>query len=223
MRSLADLVAQELTDDLKWREDELALMRKQLVVSLPGSLQEKVYLRANLAMIYAHYEGFCKFALEEYIGALEKLQLKRRDLKWPLAAYSLRALHKELTKKTDRTEFFTHFMTEFDKHLDQVADYERPQQIANLWPQLLLEWLGRLDLQSRCVSDERTLLESLVYSRNQIAHGKKLTVASRVELDKYSRAATLAMHEVAIGITEALEKELYKRHSIVNTILGHAV
>lgn len=223
MKSLADLITEELSEDLRWREQELALMRKQLVTSATGSLQEKVFLRANLAMIYAHYEGFCKFALEIYLDALDRLKLKRKDLKWPLATYSLGKLHKELLAEKDKTSFFSHMLNEFDRHLDEVAEYERPGQIANLWPDLLEKWLVRLNLGADYVSRERTLLESLVNSRNQIAHGKKLMVSSRSELDKYANAATLAMHEVAIGIADSLETKAYLRYSKVNTILGHAV
>lgn len=222
MASIADLVTKELSDDLLWREQELAFMRKQLIVAPSGSLQEKTLLRANLAMIYAHYEGFCKFAIELYIDALEKLKLRRKDLRWPLATYSMGALHKDLLAKCDRTTFFAHFLSEFDKHLENVAEYERPPQIANLWPDLLTEWLKRLDLDTRYVESGSTTLEALVHSRNQIAHGKKLMVADRSELDKYANAATLAMHEVAVGVTDALEKKSYRRYSIVHSILGHA-
>ena len=174
-------------------------------------------------MLYAHYEGFCKFALEVYIDALDKLKLKRKDLKWPLATFSLSKFHKELRVEGDRTEFFSRFLSEFDKHLDQTAEYERFPQIANLWPNLLTEWLNRLNLSAHHVASEYTLLESLVTSRNQIAHGKKLIVSSRSQLDQYANAALLAMHEVALGIAEALEKKSYKRHGMVYTILGHAL
>lgn len=223
MTSLSDFVTKQLSDDLRWREEEMALMRKQLIVSPVGSVQEKALLRANLAMIYAHYEGFCKFALESYVDALERLQLKRKDLKWPLATFSLANFHKDLVAEKDRDKFFSRFLTEFDKHLDQTAEYERPPQIANLWPDLLAEWLLRLNLSAHYVKGERTLLDSLVNSRNQIAHGKKLMVSDRSQLDQYAHAAQLAMHEVALGISDALEKKTYKRYGVVQTILGHAV
>ena len=223
MASFADLVTKELSDDLVWREQELAFMRKQLIVAPVGSIQEKTLLRANLAMIYAHYEGFCKFALELYIDALERLKLKRKELVWPLAAFSMGKLHKVLCAETERVAFFSAFINEFEKQLEEVAEYDRLPQIANLWPDLLHDWLSRLDLSSEYVTNGHATLEALVYNRNQIAHGKKLMVASRAELDKFSEAATLAMHEVAVGISEALEKRTYRRHSFVNTILGHAV
>lgn len=222
MATIADWTTKQLSDDLVWREEELALLKKQLLNSPVGSTQEKTLLRANVAMVYAHYEGFCKFALELYIDALDKLKLKRKDLKWPLATHSMGKLHNELLSKANQTEFFSHFLSEFDKHLEEVANYERPPKIANLWPDLLAEWLQKLNLDAKYVSEGYLTLETLVESRNQIAHGKKLMVSNRADLEKYSNAATLAMHEVAVGISDALEKKTYKRHSFVCTILGHS-
>ena len=223
MTTFAELFIRQVEDDLKWRENELAILRKQLIQTTVGSAQETTFLRTNLAMIYAHYEGFCKFALTVYIDALEKRNLKRKDLKWHLAAYSLHQFHDELKKEADTASFFSKILTDFDKHLEDKATYERPERIANLWPDLLLLWLARLGLDSTNVLNERTRLETLVFTRNQIAHGKKLTVSDRTELNKHANAAILAMHEVAVGIAYALETESYKRSARVMTIVEHAV
>lgn len=223
MSEFSDFYVKQIEVDLDWREKELAILRKQLFQTASGSPQERTFLRTNLAMIYAHYEGFCKFALGVYIDALERLAIKRIDLKWPIASQSLRKLYVEMRSIADPVEFFTKFFTEMDSHFKQKAEYERPDNIANLWPDLLMRWQTNLGLQCISVRSEKARLDSLVTSRNQIAHGKKLTVASRAELDKHLHAATLAMHEVAVGIADALENRLYSRGSQVMTILPHAV
>ncbi len=223
MSQFSNFYVNQIEADLDWREKELAILRKQLFQTALGSLQERTFLRTNLAMIYAHYEGFCKFALGVYIDALDRLALKRVDMKWPIAAKSLRKLHAEMRLIADPVEFFTKLFTDMDTHFNQKAEYERPDTIANLWPDLLMRWQTNLGLQCTTVLSEKTRLDTLVTSRNQIAHGKKLTVANRAELDKHSYAATMAMHEVAVGIADALEKQLYSRSSKVMTILPHAV
>lgn len=222
MSEFSDFYVKQIEADLDWREKELAILRKQLLQTALGSPQERTFLRTNLAMIYAHYEGFCKFALGVYIDALDQLDLKRVDLKWPIASHSLNKLHAEMRSIADPVEFFTKLFTGMDTHFNQKAVYERPDNIANLWPDLLMRWQTNLGLQSTAVLSEKTRLDTLVKSRNQIAHGKKLTVANRAELDKHSHAATLAMHEVAVGIADSLEKKLYFRSSQVMTIMPHA-
>jgi hypothetical protein len=223
MATFASFYAKQLTDDLLWREAELATMRKQLYLTNVGSLQETVLLRASTAMVYAHYEGFCKFALELYIDALERLKLKRRQLVWPLAALSLGDLRKVASEQNDVRAFYEELLGKFNIAMDDEARYERPHQIANLWPDLLMRWLTKLNLGQRTVGEQKTLLESLVSNRNQIAHGKKLTIASRDELDKYSHAATLAMHEVAVGIVDALDRKAYLTSGANETVLNHSM
>lgn len=201
---------QQIQSDLDWREAELALLRKQLALS-KGRGVEVALLRANMAMIYAHYEGFCKFALGIYIDALEKIALKRGQLKWAIAASSLRNFHQELKGISDPGEFFTKIFLELEDKLAEKASFPRPDHIANLWPNLLLEWLARLGLDRGEIEVHRARLESLVSNRNQIAHGKRLIVKDLKELDQYGEAASLAMHGVFLGITNALEKRLYLR------------
>lgn len=222
MAALSDLVTKQISDDLVWRESELATMRKQLVSAPIGSVLEAALIRANLSMIYAHYEGFCKLALELYTDALGRLNIQRKNLKWPLASYSMKQFRSDLASEQDHGVFFTRFLDGFNRDINDIASFEKFPQISNLWPNLLLEWLQRLDLDSSCVTAEFARLDTLVNTRNQIAHGKKLMITDRAEVDKYAHSAQLAMHEVAIGVSEALEKKLYIRNSIVYTIMHHA-
>ncbi|GAB4058201.1 MAE_28990/MAE_18760 family HEPN-like nuclease [Uliginosibacterium sediminicola] len=224
MTLLASAISKELTRDLEWREAELALMRKDLIRTTKGSLHEQALLRANVAMLYAHYEGFCKFALGVYLEALGKLRIQRKHLNWRLATFSMGELKKELISKGDSAAFFSAFMDGFNTRLEeQVTQFEQIPSISNLWPDLLIEWLDRLALESNYIATEGTLLDSLVSARNQIAHGKKLTINSREALDKYANVAELAMHTVAVGIVDSIQKRTYLRHSIVHTIFNHAV
>ncbi|MDR3409351.1 MAG: MAE_28990/MAE_18760 family HEPN-like nuclease [Formivibrio sp.] len=223
MNRFAEFYVDQLEADLNWREQELAILRKQLLQTRIGSTQEVTFLRTNLAMIYAHYEGFCKFALGVYIDALEKLALKRVDLRWVIASQSLTQFHTELKNVSDPSEYFNKLFTELDTHLNEKATYQKPENVANLWPDLLMSWQSRLGLDTKMVQNEQTRLESLVTTRNHIAHGKKLTVSNRAELDAHAKAATLAMHEVAVGIADALDNKLYLRSSQVMTIFPHAI
>lgn len=221
--TFSDFYAQQIQADLDWRETELAVLRRHLLSTTIGSTQEVTFLRTNLAMIYAHYEGFCKFALGIYVDALTALSLTPIDLKWPIAVQSFRKLQAELKSIDTPADFFSKLLTEFETKLTEPANYERPDNVANLWPDLLSSWLDRFNLDSTAVSQEKARLDTLVNSRNQIAHGKKLTVANRTELDLHANAATLAMHAVAIGVMDALEQRRYARNSRVMTILSHAM
>lgn len=222
MTAFYNFFSDQLTKDLVWREAEMAVLRKSLMLTISGTPQEQCLLRANVAIVYAHYEGFCKFALNTYIDALKKLQLRRRDLTWDVAAYSMKNFHDALKEKKSQGDFFSMLLDEFNNELDKIAEYESPPEISNLWPDLLISWLRKLGLGYSIIDLNSSVLKSLVDNRNKIAHGKKLTISSRSEFDKYFQVATSAMHEVAIEICDALKNKSYKRHAYVNTIFGHA-
>ena len=223
MTEFAKLLSDELTKDLEWREAELAILRKQLVGTSAGEIAEQVMLRTNVTLVYAHYEGFCKFALELYVDALEKLKLKRAELNWALATLSMKKFRSNLIKETDSLSFFTAMFAGMNDVLGEEATYERPPQIANLWPDLLISWFAKLGLNATEITTYKTLLTSLVDNRNMIAHGRKLTIGTRVELDKYSHAALMVMHFLALEIVTAVESKGYKRIQHGQTAFNQAL
>ena len=62
----------EIERDLDWREAELAILRLFLANKEITEREKRVLFRAAWALLYAHYEGFCKFALTVYFDALRR-------------------------------------------------------------------------------------------------------------------------------------------------------
>ncbi len=54
--------AKQLGDDLTWREAELASLKLLVSEAEIGSVRRASLLRAIWVLLYAHYEGFFKFA-----------------------------------------------------------------------------------------------------------------------------------------------------------------
>jgi hypothetical protein len=59
----------ELESEQTWRHDEIRFLRNQLA-SICGNRRKMQFRRALVVMLYAHYEGFCKFALERYVRSV---------------------------------------------------------------------------------------------------------------------------------------------------------
>ena len=85
MRSLAKVLEQ----DLDWRTLELFKLKTQVLSAKPGVPDRGPSLRALLAMLYAHFEGFCKFAVQLYLDEIERTKMKRKDLQETLAVFSV--------------------------------------------------------------------------------------------------------------------------------------
>ena len=67
--------SQQIEDDLRWREEELVSLKLQAISMDKNSIRHKALLRAMWVLLYAHYEGFCKFPWYLY---LEELAMKEK-------------------------------------------------------------------------------------------------------------------------------------------------
>jgi hypothetical protein len=85
---------------------------------------------------------------------------------------------------------------------------------SNLWPDLLKENSAAVDLPFAMVDKNELKLKALVSRRNEIAHGKKMIVATLEEYKPYEDAALLVMHELAVAVLDCLEKQTYLKPSV---------
>ena len=78
-----------ITEDLDWREREIASMR--VLISGPGltNSQRDALLRSGWAMLYAHYEGFIKNTLTVFYDEVERVTEKCKDLPSKTRTFSL--------------------------------------------------------------------------------------------------------------------------------------
>ena len=68
----------ELESEQTWRQDEIRFLRNQLA-SFSNARQKMQFRRSLVVMLYAHYEGYCKFALERYVKAINAARLTCAD------------------------------------------------------------------------------------------------------------------------------------------------
>src|ERR1700722_6280994 len=87
MRSPAD-VFQDLESDRLQREAELRLL-ENIAARSDADGERNMLFRSLVLLTYAHLEGFCKFALLAYSGAINALGLPCRDASSAVVAASL--------------------------------------------------------------------------------------------------------------------------------------
>lgn len=202
--------AKQLEEDLSWREAELGSLKIQVATAPKGSTQQTALLRAMWAMLYAHFEGFCKFAWDTYLDALQSLSLKRKGFKPEICQFSLtkdfRALHGNLSANS----IYEFCEKTFSELLEQKIEFKIGLETdSNLWPNLFIENIEKICLECTSIESEKTFIKSLVARRNDIAHGKKLIINSLDEYQKYENSALLVMHDLAVNIVDSLEKKAY--------------
>src|SRR4051812_35378005 len=91
---------QEIEKDLAWRESEMGALKLLLASSPTGGDRQRALLRACSALLYAHYEGFCKFCWTLLLDTIGSNACVRRDLVEPLAKLAMTKVFKTLRSNT---------------------------------------------------------------------------------------------------------------------------
>jgi hypothetical protein len=165
-------------------------------------------------MLYAHYEGFCKFAWDIYLDELQKSGVKRKDCKDEIAKLSLQKQFKTLKGDLTPENLWDFGHTGFKTMLEDNLDFQiKLETQSNLYPNLFKDNSTKVCLKCELVEQYKTELKTLVGRRNEIAHGKKMSIKDINEYKKYEDAAIEVMHELAVSIVDCLDKKLYLKNS----------
>jgi hypothetical protein len=203
-------ISYNLENDLSWREAELAALKVQVAEATPGTTRHDALLRSLWALLYAHYEGFCKFAWDAYLEELEKTALTRDAVKEYLARLSLSKSFKSLKSNLSNEYIWNYICTDFPSLLKEKLHFEiKLDTESNLWPNVLRKNSEAIGLPYYYVDYYATELRALVSRRNDIAHGKQMVIKNITEYKQYESAAFSVMHELALAIVDAIELKQY--------------
>jgi hypothetical protein len=218
----------ELENDQGWRRDEIRSLQNQ-GSSIEDLEQQGQFRRALVVLLYAHFEGFCKFALTVYVNAVNKTGIRCAEANYALAAASLADLFAALRDSTSKCPEFR-FTLPDDTHLhrfardrefvERVADFENrkleiPEDVidteSNLKPVVLRKNLFRVGL----THDQFAFLDGdihrLLNSRNKIAHGEARSGIKSTEYEALRAAVFYIMDSVTAGVMQALLEERFLR------------
>lgn len=203
-------ITEDLEDDLRWREAELASLRVLAMSSGSSAARQQALLRALCTLLYAHYEGFCKFAWDYYLQEIEKRGVIRSQCKPEIIILSLRKQFKGVQGDLSPKGLWEFFRGELPTLLEeQLAFPMKLETESNLWPNLLIKNSLAAGLPCPAAQAQSVKLKTLVSRRNDIAHGQKALIKSLAEYIEYEHAAIVVMHELAIAVLEALESQTY--------------
>ena len=100
--NIAELRA-ELEADRAWREDEIRNFQNR-GAAIPEEQEQKRYRRALILLLYAHFEGFCKFAFTLYATAVSSSGISCGEANYAIA--TLAGLFRDLRNPEKKSELF---------------------------------------------------------------------------------------------------------------------
>lgn len=169
-----------LDREMSWRLVEIAAF-KFATKSKNDSPEQRAYLRAGVAMVYAHWEGFIKISAETYLEYVGYQRHAYNELKACFAVFGLKGRLNELSesrrasRNVATVEFIVGEMGKPAKMLMSSA----VETSSNLSSTVFIDIatsvgiaIAPYELRFKFVD------ESLVGRRNKIAHGERLDLSA---------------------------------------------
>ncbi len=226
--NIEDIRAQ-LEQDFAWRLDEIRHLQNRNSDVKDEAEQDRLR-RPLLLMLYAHFEGFSKFALTLYINSINQSQVTCGEVNYSIAAASLGNVFQSMrdsNKKCpefkdqlpDDTKLHRYFRErEFIEHMDEfeqrqvviselVADTE-----SNLRPVVLRKIMFRLGLPHNLFDSFEGEIHHLLETRNNISHGKEKNGVKVKTYEKCRKAVLKIMTQITIEITDSLREQKYLKN-----------
>ena len=200
----------DLENDLEWRRGELASLKVSLARSEEGSVKRTALLRALIVMLYAHYQGFCKFSWEYYLCEIKKQGVKRVHCTKQIAVFSLKKEFNKVKGGANSDELWKFIHTKFHALMNEIPEFEiLPDAKSNLWPDLLKTNLEQLGIYCSTLDVNSNKLSSLVNRRNSIAHGQKELVKEIDDYELLEKAVFDILYDICLSMAECLSQKTY--------------
>ena len=193
----------EIEQDLDWREAEMAVLRVLLANVVLSDREKFMLFRAGWALLYAHFEGFCKFALTVYYDSIKSLGKLNCDLA-PLTQVFALSSPLKIIRSLPPAELLGAIQSFEIDQLQKPAVFPDVNTDSNLWPATLEKLLKDADLTVDALNKHNRKLGTLVSRRNKIAHGERDLITEYDYFISYEEAVKSVMIELAIRIDDKL-------------------
>lgn len=225
---LASLWAQ-IEQEQTWRTDEVRFFDN--LVSKVSESEKDRFRRANVLLLYAHYEGFCKFAFTLYVDAINAEGLKCSNVTYALAASALDSVFRELRNPESKAVEFKsvapedkklHVFARDREFLSKVSNFASrnltiPDTVvdteSNLKPVVLRKNLFRLGFNHDSLQFLEGYIHLLLQVRNEIAHGAHGIGIVAGKYDRVRDATFEVMNQIKRFVMDALTQKTYLRAS----------
>jgi hypothetical protein len=206
-------IEDSLNQDLAWRRTELHSMLSQIRVARGPALT--CLCRAGVALLYAHWEGYSKKALSDYLKFVARRKLKASELDDCFVAMALEAkIAKEQEMSRTRRSIFR--ITLLRDSLDSrphIPSSDGVDTQSNLNSDLCFEIMQSLGLDPSAFETKRMLMDySLLAARNKIAHGEYISI-DREDYENLHYGVISMIETMRNIIMDAVDNRKYRKQA----------
>lgn len=179
IRTSNDL-SDRLSEDLAWRKIELSTIKGLIERREFESQKNKVLTRSGIAILYAHWEGYIKYAATAYLEFVSmQRNLKYCDLTDNFIAIAMKSRMDEAasTKQATIHNEVIKFLIESMEERIRIPSEGIITTGSNLSSDILRQILALLGIDYQPYQMKQVLIdEKLLAKRNKIAHGEFLDI-----------------------------------------------
>jgi MAE_28990/MAE_18760-like HEPN len=218
----------ELEEEQTWRRDEIRFLRNQ-IANMRSDTEKDKYRRSLVVMLYAHYEGFCKAALLQYVRAVNEANLRCGDVVPAIVATSWMNIFKEIENAEVKSRIFRallpddtqlhrfarrrHFVEQITEFHDMAATL--PEEAVdvedNLSPIVMKKVLFRVGIEHDAFASHDGDILFLLNRRNNISHGVERKGIEEKVYERLEQAVFKIMDDLMDMIIDSIRNEIFKR------------
>ncbi len=214
MKARTETEVQELLDEeFAWRRKELSAIWADL--NSATGFSRNALLRAGVALLYAHWEGFVKAASEAYVEYVGRRRLQYKELCPSFLALALRSRLNEFSSSDEASAniSFVEFVLgdlESNARLPKLGVIKTGSNLNSKRLKVIVLTLG---LDYSAFELKENLIDSqLLELRNNIAHGK-MRCPSVADFESIYQETTGLLRIFKDQISNAITLRTYRRAS----------
>ncbi len=197
-----DNFTSKVADQLAWRRKELTELKALVEGSGDNHVRQSMLIRAGVALLYAHWEGFVKGTGAYLLEFVSEQRLTHAELQPNFISVILRKrlnIAKQSKKVSTTGEMVDFFCTKMQSRAN-IPSKDVIDTNSNLSSSVLSEILWTLGLDEKPYVTKKLILdERLVKKRNSIAHGQSLNIS----LEDY-----LSLHTEVLALIDEFRNQL---------------
>jgi hypothetical protein len=201
-----------IQQDFAWRIKELDIIKSE--IPQDENDKQSAFIRAGIALLYAHWEGFVKSAAENYIDYVSYRGLKYKDLQHCFSALGLRR-NVNLLASAKKIILKTVLIDELVKSFECAADKltNTIDTKSNLNSEIFEEICYIVGLDFKNYELKKNFIDiDLLKKRNSIAHGNYIEIEDKSFYRIYEITIELLSHIKDEIIDSARQERFKKRH-----------
>ncbi len=202
--SEAHKVVSQILQENEWRTGEFAKFKRNAHL-----IEESLWCRMCVPMIYAHWEGFILSSLGILVEYLNKQELFATKIPTPLAVVAMQDAYSFLAGKQSFSQK-VEFTDQFKERLSGTIEFSKKINTkSNLNSRVLQDICAQYCLRYEMFSAVSRDIDQLVHVRNRIAHGENAIVPNLDKLVEYIRVVEDSIELFLEEISYFLDSELY--------------